>query len=124
MDILSKQMADLGWLEIDYSQEFYKHNQIGIGDLLISSDMYMFDGYDDNVTINIEKLKNIDESKFTVLKTDGYAVQMSIEDDDPEDGWFEPTGRIFIKKNNISYKEILVPDFLVDKILSMGCKTK
>jgi hypothetical protein len=41
-----------------------------------------------------------------------------------DDSWFEPQGRIFVKKNVITYKEILVPDFLVDKILVMGGKMK
>jgi len=108
------ELTNRGWIEIDYNKSW--KNQIKKGDLVISTQMYMFDGYDDTCRVNITNLESIDETKFQVIATDGYCIHCMPDEDDKEDeGWFEPEGRIFVKKREIKYITIEIPDFMFDK---------
>lgn len=119
MDSLARKLSELGWIEIDYSKPLNKI--LSIGDLLITTEMYLFDGYGDDVILNDERLKNIEEAKFTVLNmAEDMYVQMESDPSDGDDGWFAPEGRIFIKKQKLEYTTMQIPSFLVEKIKNMG----
>ena len=108
------ELTDRGWIEIDYNKSW--KNQIKKGDFVISTQMYMFDGYNETSKINIKKLEELDETKFQIINTDGYCLQVIPDEDDLDDtGWFEPEGRIFVKKKEIKYITIEIPDFMFDK---------
>jgi len=119
-----EELTKRGWIELDYNKSFKK--QIKKGDVLISSSMYMFDGYGDSDSINIRTLDSIKEEDFTILNVNGFCVQTKVVDDyDDNNGWFEPEGRIFVKKKEAKYITVEIPDFMLDKAkLLIGARVK
>ena len=101
MDSLAKELSELGWIEIDYNKPL--NESVSVGDLLITTEMYIFEGYGDSVVVHRPQFDNMNNDKFTVLNTDDRLVQMEFDVDDPDEGWFEPEGRIFIKKQKLEY---------------------
>lgn len=129
-DQLNKDFAEYGFLEIDYNKPWTE--QIEVGDLLVTTEMFVVKGYGNKVEVSHDIMKSFDLyiDKFTVLdveKVEGlsntYYVQFTLDNDPENDGWFSPQGRIFIKKNKINYVTMQVPDFLVSKFESLGAKT-
>jgi hypothetical protein len=122
--ITINELTKRGYIEIDYNKPL--SHSISIGDIVITTDMYVFDGFRDKVEINIKKLDSLDILDFIIIAIDDEfdLIQTPYDMDDPEKGWFNPNGRIFVKKNEIKYVEILVPDFIVNKVVEMGGKMK
>ena len=109
-----EELIKRGWIEIDYNKSW--KNQIKKGDLVIATDMYMFDGWERTAKVNVNKLESIDEDKFKIINTNGCCLQVMPDESDPDDeGWFEPQGRIFVKKQSIKYITVEIPDFMFDK---------
>ena len=113
-----KLLLDMGFYEIDYKKSFKK--QVSIGDILITTTMYLFDGYDRDIELTKKFNKEIKNGfkKFIVTGIDGQFVQLNFEEDDED--FFVPEGQIFIKKQKIEYVIMSIPSFLVDKVKRLG----
>lgn len=108
-----------GFIEIDYEELL--GTQVDVGDELISTEMYLFDSYGETVELNIDEFNFRNKmSSFIILGVRRNSICFSNSDIDKEDSWFEPTGRIFVKKNSINYVPMLIPDFMVDKVKRSG----
>ena len=117
------ELTKRGWIEVDPNQDIDR--QASIGDLLITTEMYMFKNtYSDlDIDVEVKDLNDMKESLFTILNLDGRCIQMIDKNEPNEDEWwFEPMGRVFIKKQNMKYVTLQVPSFLRDKIIDMGGK--
>ena len=114
-----KLLRDMEFYEIDYKKSFKK--QVSRGDILISTTMYLFDGYDRDIELNTKKFtKEIKNGfkKFIVTVVDGQFIKLNFEEDDEDS--FVPEGQIFIRKQEIEYVTMSIPSFLVDKVKRLG----
>ena len=53
--------------------------------------------------------------KMVHMSEEEYQELVSKEED-----WFEPEGRFFIKRKNVNWVTVQIPDFMVDKLKSSG----
>lgn len=117
-------LKEKGYIELDPSKSIDK--QAEVGDVLISSSMYIFKGFnydrtEENLEIDEVAFNDLNENEFTILNIScGSVIQFASTDGDPDDGWFEPEGFIFIKKKKIEYVTMEVPSFHVETIMRMG----
>lgn len=123
MDQLAKELADKGWFEIGY-EDSYKEI-LEKGDLLISTQMGLFDGLDGDKKLaeNFDEIIS-DEDLFTIIDfTSSSHVRFFPEPG--EDGWYELDGRIFIKKKqNVEYVTVEIPKHILSEVLNKGGKLK
>lgn len=116
------ELSDRDWYEMDYLTPL--EDQVKCGDLLISTEMFMFNtlhsGQKD-INVSVDKLDSLDEKDFTIIKAHDNMVKMKDDFDANEDNWwFEPEGRIFIKRKNVEFVLMSVPNFAINTVEKLG----
>ena len=108
-----KSIEEYGFVEIDYDKPL--SNQISQGDLVITTEMSAYlEESETGICFPTDLFLKHDEQRLVVSKvTDRYFIN--------EDELFD-TGRMFVKKQELKFVSVLVPEFLVDQVLRMGAK--
>ena len=118
-DKITNYLKEHNFYEIDYTQPFY--TQYKVGDILITTNMYIFKGFGDDTEIYQEYFNEEIEKDFRSfviadVDEDGFIILAM----DEEEEWFEPEGRIFIKRQEIEYVTMFVPTFRVEQVRRLG----
>ena len=90
-----KILNDAGFFEIDYDLPLTA--QVKIGDVLISTTMYLFDRSNHEIILNKGQFEIMKEEDFTICDLDEEEDMILLQIDAKTRDWFYPEGITFIK---------------------------